>query len=87
MQAEFYYVYVLQGQRDNMFYIGFTRNLERRLTEHNTGQNISTAKRMPLHLIYFEAHLAKQDALRRESYFKTNKGKITLRQMLRNFLM
>jgi len=41
---------------------------------------------LPLRLIYFEAFLDKEDALRRESYFKTTKGKTTLRMMIREYL-
>ncbi|MEK6645498.1 MAG: GIY-YIG nuclease family protein [Candidatus Firestonebacteria bacterium] len=79
----FYYVYVLLSQKDSKFYIGFTNELERRLKEHEQGKNISTSKRLPVKLIYFEGHLSEDDAMRRENYFKTTKGKTTLRQILR----
>jgi predicted GIY-YIG superfamily endonuclease len=82
----FLYVYVLLSKRDSEFYISSTNDLERRITEHSNSNNISTEKRLPLDLIYFEGHLSKIDAARRERYFKTNKGKTTLRQMLRNSL-
>jgi putative endonuclease len=42
--------------------------------------------RVPLKLIYYEAHTSKEDALRREKYFKSSPGKRTLNQMLRNTL-
>ena len=82
----FYFVYVLLSQKDNKFYIGSTDNLKRRLKEHQQGKNISTAKRLPLELIYFEGHRSKLDASRRENYFKTTKGKTTLRTMLKEYL-
>lgn len=82
----FYYVYILLSQKDNKFYIGFTSDLERRLKEHQQDKDISTSKRLPVELIYFEGHRAKKDALRREAYFKTTKGKTTLKQMLRDTL-
>ena len=82
----FYFVYVLLSLKDQMFYIGFTRDVERRLKEHNAGKNTSTASRRPLTLIYYEAHLSKVDAIRRENYFKTTKGKITLRMVIKDFL-
>lgn len=69
-----------------MFYIGSTNDLKRRLQQHQRGENISTAKRLPIDLIYFEGHQSKEDALRREKYFKTTKGKVTLRQILRTSL-
>ncbi|MFC1793950.1 GIY-YIG nuclease family protein [Planctomycetota bacterium] len=81
-----FYVYVLISLKDGKFYIGFTNDLKRRLKEHNSGKNISTKSRLPLKLIYYESHLSKTDAVRREKYFKTTKGKSTLRQMLRESL-
>ena len=82
----FYYIYVLLSQKDGKFYIGFTNDLKRRVKEHKQNKNISTSKRLPLKLIYFEGHLSKEDAMRRECYFKTAKGKTTLKQMLRESL-
>jgi len=83
---QFWYVYVLRSLKDRMFYIGSTNDLKRRLQQHQRGENTSTAKRLPVELIYFEGHQSKDDALRREKYFKTTKGKVTLRQMLRDAL-
>jgi predicted GIY-YIG superfamily endonuclease len=35
-------------------------------------------------LIFYEAFAAKTDAVRRERYFKTSKGKSSLRQVIRD---
>ncbi len=83
---KFHYLYVLISLKDHKFYIGSTNDLKRRLQEHQQGKNISTAKRLPVRLIFYEAYPTKSDAERRERYFKTNKGKTTLRQMLRDFI-
>ncbi|MBI4281750.1 GIY-YIG nuclease family protein [Candidatus Uhrbacteria bacterium] len=83
---QFYYTYVLLSLKDYKFYIGFSADLVQRVKDHQRGNNTSTAKRLPLVLIFYEAFLSKEDALRREAYFKTNKGKTTLRQMLRSYL-
>jgi putative endonuclease len=82
----FYFTYVLLSLRDNKFYIGSTSNIEQRLKYHQQGKNTSTASRLPVELIFYEAFKSKEDALRRELYFKTTKGKTTLRQMLREYL-
>ncbi len=83
---KFYFVYILLSLKDWKFYIGFTSNLKSRFLKHQKGRVKSTKNRKPLKLIFYEAYLNKKDAIRRERYFKTSKGKTTLRQMLKNFL-
>ena len=81
----FFYVYVLL-LRDDKFYIGFTSNLRNRITLHQKGKVDSTRPRLPLELIFYEAYKNKYDALRREKYLKTSKGKTTLNSMLKEYL-
>ncbi len=81
-----YYTYVLVSLKDHLLYIGFSEDVKKRLAAHNAGLNMSTKPRRPFELIYYEAHFNKEDALRREAYFKTAKGKSTLKQMLRGAL-
>ncbi|MFA6281028.1 MAG: GIY-YIG nuclease family protein [Candidatus Omnitrophota bacterium] len=78
-----YFVYVLISDFDGKFYIGFTNNVAQRLKDHNSAKVFSISSRRPFRIVYYEAHLSKTDAIRRERYFKTSKGKITLKQMLR----
>jgi len=75
-------VYVLYSLSDHHFYIGYSSNLEQRLTEHANGKSASTASRRPFRLIFCEYYLSKSDASRRERYFKTTAGKRTLKLML-----
>ena len=77
-----YYVYVLLSKKDNKFYIGFTENLKERIKKHKSGQIFATKGRLPIVLLFYEAYLNKYDALRREKYLKTEKGKTTLKSML-----
>lgn len=86
MPTKFYYVYILRSLKDGLFYIGYSENLKQRIYDHNSGKNASTKNRRPLELIFYEAFPHKADALRREAYFKTTKGKTTLKQMLKEFL-
>ena len=79
-----FYVYVLKSLRDGKLYIGFTADLTRRIKEHNNGGSKSTKSRRPFELLYYEAHKSKEDARRREKYFKTSKGKSSLKQIIRN---
>jgi putative endonuclease len=83
---QYYYVYVLQSEIDNNFYTGYTKNIELRFNQHQTGQIESTKNRRPLKLIYFEACLNQQDAIHREKYLKTHYGKMFLRNRLKSYL-
>ena len=67
-----YYTYVLQSEKDNKFYTGYTKDLKLRFEQHNNGLVDSTKKRRPLKLIYYEACLNQNDATKREKYFKTS---------------
>src|SRR5262245_38043408 len=66
-----YFVYVLQSQSDNGFYIGFSTNLRARLRQHQDGESFATSHRGPWKLIYYEGYLNQQDALGRERYLKS----------------
>ena len=81
----FYYVYVLQSEKDKKFYVGYTSNLKERIKKHNIGSVKSTQNRRPLRLIYFEGCLNIDDALRREKYLKTTYGKRYIKKRLKNY--
>ena len=66
-----YFVYILTSLKDSKRYIGMTSDLNRRLNEHNSGKVKSTKNRRPLELIYTEEFTSKQDALNRETFFKS----------------
>lgn len=82
-----YYVYVLHSQKDGLLYIGFAEDLEARMNRHKNGEVPATKFRRPLNLVFYEAYTIKSDALRREHYFKTTKGKVALRMMLKDYFM
>jgi putative endonuclease len=81
-----YYTYVLMSKQDGNFYIGYTKNLETRLEERHKGKVKSTASRIPLKLIYYEACLNENDALKREKYFKSGFGRRFIKNRLETFL-
>jgi len=48
-----FYTYVLLSEKDNNFYVGFTKDLKKRIDEHNKGIVPSTVYRRPFKLFYF----------------------------------
>ena len=81
----FYYVYILLSEKDNLFYTGYTLDLNKRIIEHNAGKVISTRHRVPFKLVYLEGCLDQKDATRREKYLKSGNGKIYLRNRLKEY--
>jgi putative endonuclease len=82
----FYYVYVLESlPRPDQLYIGFTRDLKRRLKEHNQETTFSTKRYAPWKLIYYEACRDILDAERREKYFKISQGRRLLKRRLKEY--
>jgi putative endonuclease len=70
-----WYVYRLRSRRDPGFgYTGVTRNLRRRLQQHNRGANPSTARYSPFTIVFAAAFPAKLRALQFESYLKSGSG-------------
>ncbi|KGE86830.1 MAG: GIY-YIG nuclease family protein [Phaeodactylibacter xiamenensis] len=82
---QFYFVYILQSEVDGKNYAGYTKDLKSRLQAHQKGEVMSTKHRRPLKLIYYEACLSQEDALKREKYFKTHYGKMYLKKRLKSY--
>ena len=81
----FFYIYVLESLKNNELYIGFTDALRERIEKHNRGAVVSTKRYRPWRLIYYEACLNKQDAQRREKYFKTSQGRRLMKRRLKEY--
>ena len=65
-----YQVYLLKSLKNNSLYIGYTKDLNRRLEEHNAGLAEYTRKYLPWTLIYYESYLSLEDAKKREKSLK-----------------
>jgi putative endonuclease len=70
-----YYVYILRSKRDGRLYKGMTSSLEKRVEQHNQGENRSTKGFVPWELVYYEEFSSRQAARLREKYFKTGAGR------------
>jgi len=83
-----HYVYFLQSQKRDHIYIGYTKNLEKRPEEHNSGKNYATRRYAPFRLVYYEAYLHPADAINREYKLKHHGSVIGhLKKRLNNSLL
>jgi putative endonuclease len=81
-----FYVYLLHSTNDNGFYIGYSTDLKRRLSEHNGGASVATKSRGPWKLIYYEAYTQREDAEGQEKFLKSGARRHFLRTQLRHYL-
>lgn len=82
----FHFVYVLESLVDKSWYIGYTTEPKRRLSEHNASKNASTKSKKPWQILYLEAYRDKRDALGREKFLKSGSGRIYLKKQLKHYL-
>ena len=75
-----FYVYALKSLKDGTLYVGLTNNVERRVTQHNNGQQRSTRSHVPYRLLLVEEHETRADAREREKYYKTGIGREALKR-------
>jgi putative endonuclease len=77
-----WWVYILQSQASNRFYMGCTADLERRIHEHQTGQTPSTRNRGPWGLVYQKQFPNKASALAHEREIKAWKSAEMIRRLI-----
>ncbi len=68
------YVYIIQSQKDNGYYIGITKDISQRVDKHNRGAVRSTKNRKPFVLKYTEEKADYKSAREREIEIKSYKG-------------
>ena len=86
VHMHFYYNYILESLKDKSLYKGCTKDLNKRLKEHNNGLVIATRYKRPWKIIYYEACLDQKDAYIREKYFKSGWGRRFTKERLKSYL-
>ena len=78
-----FYVYVIKSLSRNYIYVGLTNNVQRRLRQHNNGENKTTKAYSPFELILSEEFQTRKEAREREKYFKSGVGKEHIKSLLK----
>lgn len=78
-----YYVYILKSMKDGGYYIGCTKNIEKRIVEHNKGKTSSLIHRRPLIVVYAEKYDNVTSAYTREKEIKSYKGGNEFKKIIR----
>ena len=69
-----YFVYILRSLTDKRYYVGMTKDVEKRLLYHNRGAVRSTKNRRPFEIVYTEQFENRAEARERETYLKSYRG-------------
>ncbi|TSC57605.1 MAG: excinuclease ABC subunit C domain-containing protein [Parcubacteria group bacterium Greene0416_79] len=69
-----HYVYILQSKKDGSYYTGSTKDVLKRLLEHNSGVSVYSSSKRPFKLIWYCAFGDKTKALAFEKYLKQGPG-------------
>ena len=76
-----FFVYMLKSlQKKSVTYVGYTKNLTKRIKLHNTGKGAKFTRGRKWKLIYSEKCETKNQAISREYYIKNNR---TLRNLIK----
>jgi putative endonuclease len=81
MQTE-YFIYVIESERNGIWYVGLSSDPKSRLNQHNGGKSKFTKGHLPWILIYTEKIGDLTEARKMEKYFKTAAGKRRLKKIL-----
>ena len=70
-----HFVYILYSQEFDSFYIGYTKQPDVRVEQHNLGLTKSTKAKRPWVMVYNENFENQTDAWRREKFLKAQRNK------------
>ena len=75
-----YYLYILQSEVKESYYVGMSNNPDRRLHFHNTDdRKAHTSRYLPCKIVYSNAFNTKEEALSAEQKVKSWKSKKMIR--------
>jgi len=77
-----YYVYILQFEKDESYYTGYTEDLKKRLKDHNSHGNRYSSTKAPCRVVWYCAFYDKKQALNFEKYLKQGSGHAFARKRL-----
>ena len=77
-------VYVLRSTVTGRMYVGSAADQADRLHRHNSGESKATRHGVPWVLIHHEELATRSEAVRREMFYKSGKGRDKLKKLFEN---
>ncbi len=81
MKQTQYYAYVIKNT-EGMLYKGSTSNVKQRVKNHNEGKSTWTRGKGHWELVYCEECASRSEAVKREKFFKSGKGREFLKTQI-----
>ena len=78
------YTYILQSEKTGRYYIGSTNDLNRRLTEHNSGHTRSLLNQRPLKVVFYKEYANMIEARSMERKLKKLKSRDIIERIVRD---
>ena len=75
LSGSLYYLYVLYSERISKYYIGISRDPEKRLSYHNSANKGWTRRGRPWKLVYIQGFIDEKSAHKAEKFVKSQKSK------------
>ena len=79
-----YTVYILKSTVKERYYVGVSKNILRRIKQHNAGYTRGTKAHRPWVILYQETHETASLAYTREKYFRKPKGRAEKKEIIKN---
>ena len=82
----YYYVYLLitTKAKNNISYVGYTKDLKKRLEKHNSSKGAKFTRGRSWKMIYKERYISKSDAIKAE--YKLKKNYLLRKKIKKKFL-
>ena len=77
-----YFTYVLYSVSINSYYVGYTSDLEKRLSKHNTNHLGFTGRAKDWNIVYVEEFANKESAIARERKIKGWKSRKMIEKLI-----
>ena len=79
-----FFIYILQSKKNNSYYIGSCKNIEKRFNQHNSGLTKSIKNLLPFNLIYSESFNNLKEARKRELQIKSWKSRKAIEKLIKH---
>jgi putative endonuclease len=76
------YLYILHSQKNDIFYVGSTNDIDRRIRQHKSGNSKYTSGILPIELVFSQVFSSLEEARKAEFWLKRQKSRSFLKRII-----